>query len=106
MDSLQDAANNNEVMKAITIGGIYGIFLVFGQSWAEFLKIAILSIAPSHDDEVVASLLYALSASFICLLLLFGIVKFNSCMNTSTKQLQEFTKQVRKKSRADISNAL
>jgi cadmium resistance protein CadD (predicted permease) len=83
MDALQKAAQENDLSTIITTGAVYGIFLVFGEAWSEFLKIAIISMAPTHDDQVFASFIHAISASGLCILVLVFIVKIHSCMKNS-----------------------
>ena len=111
MDSFQEAAANSDLNTVFTTGAVYGIFLVFGNSWSEFLKIAIISISPKHDNEVFAALIYALSATFITILSLFSIVRLHKCMqkHVSTTNIMSQTKKLKiylaKRSRTDIANA-
>ena len=111
MDGFRQAAADSDLSTVFTTGAVYGIFLVFGNSWSEFLKIAIISISPTHDNEVLAALIYALSATFITILSLFGIVKLHKCMSehVNSTNIRSQTKRLKtylsKRSRTDIANA-
>lgn len=109
MDVFQQAADDNDLSMIITTGAVYGIFLVFGNSWSEFLRISILTLAPSHDDEIFAALIYALSATFICITSLIFVVHVNKCMrrNVNGRNLRRISTRVRTlsmRSRKDIAN--
>ena len=108
MDTLRQAASDSDLGMMITTGAIYGIFLVFGEAWSEFLKIAVLSISPSHENEVLAGLIYALSASAISVFFLVIVVKTHKITRQVTStNLSNQTRRIRtyfNKSRADIAN--
>lgn len=109
MDTFRKAAVDSDLSMVITTGAVYGVFLVFSDSWSEFLKVAIMSVSPSHDDEIVGALIYALSASFICIMTLFIIVKTNGCMDTTKKNIRCQTNKMQlylaKRSRKDIAQS-
>ena len=86
MDRLTEAADQNQLSSTITIGAVYGIFLVFGQSWADFLKAAILAVSPQHTNEVLGLLLYAIAATVVCVFALFVVVKTNRCVHRLVQQ--------------------
>lgn len=109
MDTLHDAAEDTDLGMIITTGAVYGIFLVFGNSWSEFLKVAIIAVAPSHNNEIVGAFIYALSASLISVLSLLAVVKTNKCMkkhvNTSNirTQSRKLKMYLSKRSRTDVA---
>ena len=109
MDRFEEGAHKNELSTVITTGAIYAIFLVFGNSWSEFLKVAITTMAPTHDNIVLASLIYASSATFISLFSLFIVVTLNKCMTNQTKRLKSKSIQLKSylsgRSRRDVANS-
>lgn len=111
MDRFRQAATDSDLSTVFTTGAVYGIFLVFGNSWSEFLRVAILSISPTHDNEILAAFIYALSATFITIISLFAIVKVHKCMNehVNPTNIRSQTKKIKlylaKRSRTDIANA-
>ena len=82
MEEFQNSAKKNNVCSTLVVGGTFGIFLTFGQAWSDFLQESIVALIPDHESQVVRALIYALSASFLCIVLLFALLRFESYMNT------------------------
>tara|TARA_B100001778_G_C18582070_1_gene627957 strand:+ start:607 stop:921 length:315 start_codon:yes stop_codon:yes gene_type:complete len=70
MEAFRNSAVNHNYTSTFIIGSTFGIFLTFGNAWADFLKESVVAIIPENDNLVIQSFVYALSASFISLLLL------------------------------------
>ena len=81
MEDFRDSARKNNIVSTLVIGGTFGIFLTFGHAWSDFLKEAIISLVPNHENELMQSFIYALSATFFCLFILFILVRFDIYMN-------------------------
>tara|TARA_B100000482_G_C12572757_1_gene284653 strand:- start:438 stop:851 length:414 start_codon:yes stop_codon:yes gene_type:complete len=81
MEDFRESARKSNIVSTLVIGGTFGIFLTFGNAWSDFLKEAIVSFMPNHDNEVVQSLIYALSSSFFCVLILFLLIRFDIYMS-------------------------
>jgi len=81
MEDFQASARKNNVVSTVVIGGTFGIFLTFGHAWSDFLKEGIVSLLPNHEDVVIQSLIYAISASFFCVVLLFLLIRFDIYMS-------------------------
>ena len=81
MEDFRDSARKSNVVSTVVVGGTFGIFLTFGHAWSDFLKEAIVSLVPNHENEIMQSLIYALSASFFCIFLLFILIRFDIYMS-------------------------
>ena len=104
MDRLHNAATNNDISTIIMTGAVYGIFLVFGESWSEFLRISILSMSPSHENDVLAAFIYALSASVFCLIVLMLVVKGNSWWKRKAVNFKKFRLRLRSRRKSNLIN--
>lgn len=81
MEDFRDSARKNNLVSTVVVGGTFGIFLTFGHAWSDFLKEAIIYLIPNHENEVMQSLIYALSATFFCILLLVILMRFDIYMS-------------------------
>ena len=76
MDAFRESITNREYVNTFRIGAVYGLFLVFAQAWAEFLKQVILEITPNGSEEnmVVGAGIYAFSATVTSIIILAFII--------------------------------
>lgn len=82
MDEFTDAARKNELKRTIVTGAIFGIFLTFGNAWADFLRECVLQFTPEHEDALIGSLIYAFSASVLCIFVMFCIIRCDRSCET------------------------
>lgn len=94
MDDFRDAAYNDDISQAVLIGAIYGVFIVFGQSWSEFLRSVSAVITPNHEDELMQNFIHALFTSFLSIATLFGLVKCYKCIGSMKKHITNKRKKV------------
>ena len=89
MDGFTTSAQKMRVRSTLFIGATFGIFLTIGEAWSTFLEAAVRAIMPEHDEDndVVRELLYAVLASFTCLLLLLGLVKIDMYLTRAGKAI-------------------
>ena len=93
-DNFRDAASKYEIRSTLVIGASFGIFLTFGQAWADFLKETIaLCIPQNQESEFVKSLIYALGATGICLLAILLLI----CCDKKCKKIHDTSKEVFRK---------
>ena len=78
MEDFRNSAINNNFGTTFIIGGTFGIFLTLGNAWSDFLKEAIVSFLPENDQTVLNAFIYAMSASIVCIFVIFCIVKFDN----------------------------
>jgi hypothetical protein len=78
MEDFRNSALNNKFGTTLVIGGTFGVFLTLGYAWSDFLKEAIVSLLPENDQLVLQSFIYAMSASVVCIFVLFCVVKFDN----------------------------
>jgi hypothetical protein len=100
MDELKTSARQMRIWSAFLTGCTYGIFLTIGTAWSEFVKEVITTILPENEDTLTQSLIYALSASFVSIVILVALVRCDACVDrvkSSTKTLH--LKHIRRHSR-------
>lgn len=98
MDQFSNSANNLRMRSVLYVGATFGIFLTIGNAWFVFLQAVVFRIMPSeapvfingiYMDEinVLREFVFALLATFICVLLLLCIVKTNQCMEFTERNM-------------------
>ena len=93
MEDFRNSALNNKFGTTLVIGGTFGVFLTLGNAWSDFLKEAIISLLPENDHLVLQLLIYAMSASVVCIFVLFCIVKFDNYTRKIKFQTPIFTRR-------------
>lgn len=120
MDAFTETSRKRQVWSTMVVGGTFGIFLTFGNAWSEFLREAILACVPDHEHVVIRALIYALSASFFCMLVLFSLLRIDRYMQQITERLPKIrfhnrmtnvsrdhsSRNIRVLSRQDIARAV
>lgn len=93
MEDFRNSAINNKFGTTLVIGGTFGVFLTLGHAWSDFLKEAIISLLPENEQLVIQSFIYAISASVVCIFVLFCIGKFDNYTRRITFQTPIFSRR-------------
>lgn len=82
MEDFRASVSDFKPATTFAIGSTFGIFLTLGNAWAEFLKEAVAYLLPQDEtDSLLDALVYALAASVVCIIILFGIVYCETLVN-------------------------